>query len=511
MDPALKEVLSTIVQTQQTLQRALTEFCKQSSPKTPDKVLTKLTAEDDVESYLELFERVATRERWPREDWAHILTPFLTGEAQQACRDLSIAEAANYTQLKAIILAQYGYSLPAKAQRVHQWAYDPSTPARPQIKTLQRLVRTWLTEGDGPAAIDRVVLDQCVRALPNDAKKYVAQQGVPDLDRLIALLENHRVTKDLIKPMKIEGRSSPAKLERTSLPRPGGNSPRRGVGELPGVRWGRSPARSPLSTEDRLCFVCGKEGHFARECPERDESMPTAGPALSSFPCGYLTTDWMEAHESAPRFPIKIMGQDTEALLDSGSVITLVCPELVKDAHGEAVAVACIHGDTKSYPTSQVRIQSPRGTVFTRVGVVPGLPVLMGRDFALFARYWNTPQQAWGVGPKKAAKPRKPPKIHQACAAPSKEGSPSSPGEEQDPHPGCVGGIPAAEPQTPEQGESSGSREGVTAERFSDFLQIHSEAPGGATEFSRKQHEDPNLAQAWKSAVFSSEEQGEEF
>lgn len=85
----------------------------------PEKVLTKQTAEDDVESYLELFERVATREKWPRNNWANILMPFLTGDAQRACQDLPATDAANYVELKATIPAQYGYSLPAKAQRVH--------------------------------------------------------------------------------------------------------------------------------------------------------------------------------------------------------------------------------------------------------------------------------------------------------------------------------------------------------------------------------------------------------
>lgn len=142
MDPALKEVLTGVLQTQQTLQRAVAELCSRSTKKTLEQVLTKLRAEDDVESYLELFERTATREGWLRSEWAHHLTPFLSGEAQQACRDLTVAEAANYNTLKAAILAQYGYSLPAKAQRVHQWLYNPAMPARAQVKTLQRQVKT---------------------------------------------------------------------------------------------------------------------------------------------------------------------------------------------------------------------------------------------------------------------------------------------------------------------------------------------------------------------------------
>lgn len=55
--------------------------------------------------------------------------PFLTGEAQKACRDLSVTDAVNYDKVKAAILAQNGLSPPALAH-VHDWAYNPLLPAR---------------------------------------------------------------------------------------------------------------------------------------------------------------------------------------------------------------------------------------------------------------------------------------------------------------------------------------------------------------------------------------------
>ncbi|KAL1265360.1 hypothetical protein QQF64_003387 [Cirrhinus molitorella] len=45
-------------------------------------LLPKMTANDDVESYLQMFENVATREGWSRDGWARLLAPLLTGEAQ---------------------------------------------------------------------------------------------------------------------------------------------------------------------------------------------------------------------------------------------------------------------------------------------------------------------------------------------------------------------------------------------------------------------------------------------
>lgn len=75
-------------------------------------MLTKLTADDNVETYTTHFEWTVMRERWPRTDWANYLMPFLTGEAQKTCQDHLAIEAANYDQVKTTILAQYGLNLP---------------------------------------------------------------------------------------------------------------------------------------------------------------------------------------------------------------------------------------------------------------------------------------------------------------------------------------------------------------------------------------------------------------
>ena len=171
------------------------EPCRQRNgervTRTPSDVLTKLDPNDDVETYLQIFEQTAA-------EWAGILAPFLTGEAQQAYHHLPASECSSYSSLKAAILAHYGYSLAARTQRYHQWAYDAALPARPQVMELLRRTRSWLEEGEGPGALDRLVMDRWTRALPHTAKRCVAHQGPQSVDVLIALLENHRVTAEMM-------------------------------------------------------------------------------------------------------------------------------------------------------------------------------------------------------------------------------------------------------------------------------------------------------------------------
>ena len=47
----------------------------------PRPMLQKFTEKDDIESYLDMFERVARQQEWPRETWATQLAGLLSGNA----------------------------------------------------------------------------------------------------------------------------------------------------------------------------------------------------------------------------------------------------------------------------------------------------------------------------------------------------------------------------------------------------------------------------------------------
>ena len=89
--------------------------------------------------------------------------------------------------------------------------------------------------------------------------------------------------------------------------------------------------------------------------------------------------------------------EDTQALLDTGSVVTLFHPELAGGKKGEPLEVACVHGDTRTYGTCHVVIRTPHGVFTARAVIVPHLPVplLIGRDCPIFHRLWNPEREAW--------------------------------------------------------------------------------------------------------------------
>ncbi len=71
-------------------------------------ILVRLTEHDDIEAYLQTFEVIAAWEGWVKEEWARIIGPFLTGEAQRAYYSLQAPRNERYDELKAEILTLGG-------------------------------------------------------------------------------------------------------------------------------------------------------------------------------------------------------------------------------------------------------------------------------------------------------------------------------------------------------------------------------------------------------------------
>ena len=66
-----------------------------------------LKEDDDIETFLCTFERIATTNKWSEESWAARLAPLLSGKAREAYIRMEITESNYYEPLKKAILARY--------------------------------------------------------------------------------------------------------------------------------------------------------------------------------------------------------------------------------------------------------------------------------------------------------------------------------------------------------------------------------------------------------------------
>ena len=187
--------------------------------------------------------------------------------------------------------------------------------------------------------------------------------------------------------------------------------------------------------------------------------MPTASLTDQRGGACLRTTCWSHEGTVSPSLPVRVGRHDTHALLDSGSMVTLIRPGLADGPHGQGVDVGCIHGQTETYATRRITVRTPKGTFTILAGVVPNLPVplLIGQDCPIFKKLFGAE-----LGPPQPRQPRTRPRRLRSRSAymagrptPSRsdsedEGSPDRPTSEEvrPPHASSTDSLPPGTPDT---------------------------------------------------------------
>ena len=94
--------------------------------KFPKSMLQKFSEKDDVESFLDMFERVTAQQEWPKEIWATQLAGLLSGNALECYSSLAPATAKDYDQIRAAILKRYDVNAETYRQRFRTETRKPT-------------------------------------------------------------------------------------------------------------------------------------------------------------------------------------------------------------------------------------------------------------------------------------------------------------------------------------------------------------------------------------------------
>ncbi|KYO27357.1 hypothetical protein Y1Q_0021272 [Alligator mississippiensis] len=121
-----------------------------------------MTGEDDVEAYLEAFERAVMATKWDPGSWTAKLGPLIIGPTQAAYRASNRTEDSDYSKVKAAILYRLEISPETYRHKFRAKKGPEYSQPRLLVQTLRDLVKRWLQpeEHTVKEVVDKKILEQ---------------------------------------------------------------------------------------------------------------------------------------------------------------------------------------------------------------------------------------------------------------------------------------------------------------------------------------------------------------
>ncbi|XP_053406560.1 uncharacterized protein LOC123546230 [Mercenaria mercenaria] len=230
-----------------------TDTCKAYRPKIP-----KFDEEhDNIDAYLERFERYAQIQNWGEESWAISLSSLLTGMGLEVYTSMPQEEACNYDSLKKAILRRYQLTEEGFRSKFRQSKPDQGESVFQFVSRIKRYFSRW-TELAGiektyESLCDLMIREQFIEGCSAELAVFLKERTPKSMDEITRLAEQY-----------IEAhKGTPSILSKSVAPQRKHNS--------------TSHEQSSRKTEEKnglrkTCFICNKAGHLARDCRQNSRS-----------------------------------------------------------------------------------------------------------------------------------------------------------------------------------------------------------------------------------------------
>ena len=356
--------------------------------------------EEDIDSYFDAFERIATTVKWPKNMWSILLQCKLVGKAREVCAALPFDQSFKYDVVKETILRAYQLVPEAYRQRFRSLQKSDNQTHVEFVREKCALFDRWCSASKVltmPQLRELVLLEEFKSCLPERVVIYLNEQKVDNIATAAVCADEFMLT------------------HRTVFSQPARRSPMGGREGKNSKFAGKTPPQPGVkndSGESRACFYCHEKGHIISACPALQrknnpspEKPKTVGfiksvpPPLFSSVAGDSPVAG-EIDECFGPFLMKgsvsLSGQDTDQvpimiLRDTGASQSLmlfdVLPFSEKSFCGSDALVLGVEMNSLRAPLHSVFLRSPLVSGFVQVGTraclpVGGVAMILGNDLA---------------------------------------------------------------------------------------------------------------------------------
>ena len=319
---------------------------------------------DDMDAYLQRFERYAEHEGWDANCYGTYLGSLLSGKALEVYSRLPNSEASDYYQLKEALLLHYQLTQEDYRKKFHSGTQTSMETAAQYLARLEHFFDNWIRlskiEESYEGLRELILVEKFLHSCPRELALFIRERSPSDMKHLLELAKIFTSAR-----AAVGGSVKPHQPNRDTDPRsnsqPIPNRPNTGP------NWNQHPGRG-------LCYLCQKPGHRMAACPtgkpqRYDDRMrqPVHGHAACliededeySFPVigggSVLEKDNLHLMKGF------IGDQEVTVLRDTGSTGVMVKADLVHPSQftGRNRMLKMVTSRLEEYPVAWIQVDTP--------------------------------------------------------------------------------------------------------------------------------------------------------
>ncbi|XP_073242186.1 uncharacterized protein [Porites lutea] len=309
------------------------------------KLLSFVDGKDDLDAYLQRFERFATTAKWEKTGRASKLSALLSGLALEVYSRLSEEAAQDYDRVKLVLMKRY--DLTEDGYRRKFRASKPEVDESPEqfIVRLDRYLLHWLelsnTERSFEGLKDLIVKEQFIDSCPKELAIHLRERAPETLVQIAKIddqyLEAHgkHLFSSARKKLQVQPKVDESKNQQsdsTTVVCFKCNARRHKAVNCPSLV--------------KKCFLCGKQGHEARNC--RSGKQKSGGQSRNGLPVqhGQVSAGCLvQPPEIKPtEEEVRACIKDDKLLLASGKKIPIVSNACLEPLSGDRLKIPVVKG-----------------------------------------------------------------------------------------------------------------------------------------------------------------------
>ena len=209
---------------------------------------------DNIDAFLQRFERFATCAEWPNELWAISLASLLQGKALDIYHQLPETESTDYLKVKEALFREYECTAEGFRSKFRNIRFQKSETAKQLAARLKKLLERWME------------MANCNKDFNDFEDLILREQFFNACDYNLRMFLNERKLESLVEVVETADRY----IEAHGLPYRKKFVPRVNQKDLHSEK--QEPANTPNTEKPmrRECFLCHKTGHLAKDCWSRN-------------------------------------------------------------------------------------------------------------------------------------------------------------------------------------------------------------------------------------------------